>query len=118
MGLLQIKLSNPSAGVIKPANGYKWIVRLILATVTGTSTANSSLVVGIPTINYLVLLSIASTSTSTTVNGQSGPVSQSVSGVNVTFNDYPETSSETGLDLALTNNGSIDIFILVDEVPA
>lgn len=118
MGLILIQLSPSSSTQIYPPTNYKWKVKYILASVTGTSTSNSSLVVGIPGNNYLTLLSIASTSTETTVGGQSGPVSQSVSGVNVTFDGEIETSSEKGLDLIMTNNGSISLELLVDEVIA
>ena len=119
MGLIKIKYSNLTTGtVLKPPEGYKWIVKWIEATVTGTSTANSSLIVGIPSNNYLILLSIASTSTSTTVSGQSGYASGSASGVNVTFTGENVTDYTAGLDLDVTNNGTVILYILIEEVPA
>lgn len=119
MGLILIEFSNVAATKsLYPANGYKWKVKYILALVTGTSTADSVLIVGIPGLNTLTLLSISSTSTNTTVGGQAGPVSGSASGVNVSFTGEIETTSDEGLYLEVTNNGTVKVRILVDEVPA
>lgn len=119
MGLILIEFSNVAATEsLCPASGYKWKVKYILAQVTGTSTADSSLTVGIPGIDVLTLLSISSTSTSTTVSGQAGPVSGTAAGANVGFTGEIETTSDEGLYLEVINNGTVEVRILVDEVPA
>ena len=119
MGLIKIKYSNLTTGtVLKPPEGYKWIVKWIEATVTGTSTSNSSLIVAIPGNNFLTLLDIASTSTTTTVSGQSGFVSGSVAGANVDFTGNNETDYSSGLDLDVTNNGTVVLVMLIEEVPS
>jgi hypothetical protein len=66
MGLIKIYYENLTAGtILKPPQGYKWNVLWIEATVTGTSTSDSKLTVGIPSNNFIILLSLASSSTST-----------------------------------------------------
>lgn len=119
MGLIKIKYSNLTTDTtLKPPEGYKWIVKWIEASVTGTSSANSSLIVAIPDNNFLILLDIASTSTSTTVSGQSGFVSGSTAGANVGFTGNNETDYTSGLDLDVTNNGTVALIILIEEVPS
>lgn len=119
MGLIKIVYSNLTAStLLKPPEGYKWRVLWIEATVTGTSSLDSSLTVGIPSDNFLILLDISSTSTSTTVNGQSGFVSGSAASPNVTFTGENVTDYNTGLDLAVTNNGTVKLYIMLEEVPS
>jgi hypothetical protein len=119
LGLIKIVYTNLTASAtLKPPEGYKWKVQWIEASVTGTSTAVSSLTVGIPSNNYLVLLDIASTSTNTTVSGQSGFVSGSNSNPNVGFTGENVCDYTTGLDLAVTNNGKVVLYILIEEVPS
>lgn len=100
--------------------GYKYILKHFYATVTGTSTANSSLTFAKNSNDDTILVSIASTDTVLTVHGSIDYNNSGASGVN--SNPYLSAKFEFTIDdppaLYITNNGSVSWEMTLEEMIA
>lgn len=100
--------------------GYKYILRHFSANVTGTSSAVSSLTFAKNSNNDIVLVNMASTSTSLTVYAAIDYNNSGVSGVNSA--PYLASDLEFTVDdppiLYITNNGSVSWKMTLEEVIA
>lgn len=118
--IIRIYASNTTAGSFTksytPPAGYRWKILFALLSVTGTSTANSSLSIGIEGLNaasLLTLIDSASSSTSTTAYAYYAPTSNATAyQTSDLWVNYPQYLYLNG-----TNNGTLTYEIMIEEVP-
>lgn len=107
-------ITGSTSQVIKPQPGYSWRVINLNGTVTGTATADSTLLITKNVANAPpYLLNLTSTSTVLTVSGASDDVAGN-GGSNYILQNVIITNLD-GLAVGVTNNGSISYQIEVEE---